>query len=145
MFESLRKASGALQELASTLEDIRLVLTAQAENTLQSTALSSRVAEIEVGYAKWTAEAEAAMLKADALFKNARNSEERARDAQKKSAAAAEAGVEGEAEMRAAYEALYGTDRGNSLPDSGDAHLLAEPPVVTESTRNNRLRSKFRI
>jgi len=149
MFESFRRVADGVQGLQGTLEDIRLVLTAQAENALQATELTARVAEIEIGYAKWTAEAEAAMLKADALFKNARNSEERARDARKKANGAAEGRVEGEIEMRAAYAELFGT----GLPE-GDVEGVqpttmqrvrdrVEVGTRVETSKNLRLRAKF--
>lgn len=144
MFESFRRLADAVEALQGEARDIRIALEEQAENTLQSTELASRLSAIEVGYARWTAEADAVMLKADALFKNARNSEERARDAQKKSAARAETGVEDEADMRRAYEEMYGDRSSDIQPDDVEPGEWTNVPGRPTTQKNNRLRAKFR-
>ena len=147
MFKTLRKASDALQSMRVSIAGIWEILRASLENVEQREALSDRVAALEVGYAKWSAEAEAMLLKADALFKNARNSEERARDKSKKKNGAAEPQTEGEAEIRAAYADLFGMS-GEDVA-AGVAPTLQPIDAVAgatdrETARNRRLKAKFR-
>jgi len=148
MFGSLRRCADALQTLQGTLDDMRLILTAQAENTLDGTALSDRVAAIEIGYAKESAEAQALVLKADALFKNARNAEERTRDMNRKADEATEGGIEGEREIREAYARLFGLPPGdvNGIEEVGVPALPASVGDLTgrDPAKTRRLRAKFR-
>ena len=147
MFETLRKASEALQGLRVSIASVERILRTTLENAEQREALSDRIATLEVGYAKWSAEAEATLLKADALFKNARNAEERARDKSKKRNGQPEPQVEGEAEIRAAYAELYGVPESeidlSLLPDVLGAEAGSER-TRAETGKALRLRAKFR-
>lgn len=146
MFETLRKASEALQGLRVSIASVERILRTTLENAEQREALSDRIAALEVGYAKWSAEADATLLKADALFKNARNAEERARDKSKKKNGAHEPQVEGEEAIRAAYSELYGVS-----PDEISLDLPSGPPGIDpamerteiETARTLRMRHKF--
>jgi len=84
MFKTIRKGAEALQVLAQDLRRIRVILTETLEVSQQREALEERLAKVERGYAGWSAQAEALVLKADALFKNARNAEERTRSMREK-------------------------------------------------------------
>lgn len=157
MFESFRKSSDALQELAASVLTIQRILLSTLETEAQRDLLKERVETLELGYAKWSAEAEATMLKADALFKNARNSEERAREMKKKANGRPEDSVEGEAEIRAAYVELYGIPeedvenpralRSRLVPTNPNlvgVTPLEDPLEDPSSARTRRLRAKFR-
>lgn len=83
MFRALRQTAEALRGLLvqatasrQLLEEWPVAPTPEPPNL---TAVTERLDRLEVGYAKWQAEAEATLLKADAVFKNARNAEERTR------------------------------------------------------------------
>lgn len=75
-------------------------------------AITERLDRLEVGWSKWAAVAEANLLKADALFKNARNAEERTRSKAAKLDEDSAGSVESE-EFAKAYERW--------LQDDGDA------------------------
>ena len=147
MFETLRKASDALQGLRLSMEAIQKALHQRLDDAHRMETHDSRIAALEVGYAKWSAEAEATLLKADALFKNARNAEERARDKLKKKNGASEPQAEGEAEIRAAYADLYGIP-----PEDVELGAMADPPRIGRgadetnlmTARNRRLKAKYR-
>jgi len=146
MFNTLRQASEALQDLATSLKDIRLVLRSSLVHAEQQEEHGRRISALEVGSATRSAEAEATLLKADALFKNARNAEERARDKSKKGNGGIEPQVEGEAEIRAAYSELYGVPpedvelSGKTTLHSTEADLMR---TEVETRRALRLRHKF--
>lgn len=147
MFAHLRSIAEAVRELRRCGDDIRDALLVQAAGSHEGTALSDRVAAVEIGYAKWEAEAEATMLRADALFKNARNAEERARDMKKKASAATEGSVEGEEAIRDAYRAAYGVPEGdvNGVPPTRLPEVREDlaPVARAELARSARLRAKF--
>lgn len=144
MFKSLRKASEALQDLAGTLNDIEDVLRSRLGDLYEGRELDDRLDTLERSRATWEAEAEAQFLRADALFKNARASEERGREMKKKKNAASNGGIEGTAEMLEAYQAA-----GLLLP-SGDAEGGSPegvPPVRkgmgVHSRKAPAMRAKF--
>ena len=87
MFGSLRLIAGALQGLLVQLTDLRQAFEDRPDETPQEpldlSTITDRLDAIEIGSARWRAEAEATLLKADALFKNARNAEERTRSKNK--------------------------------------------------------------
>ena len=154
MFKTLRSASEALQELRHGVEAIAEALRDISKEGNKGDALSDRVAALEIGGAKRAAEAEATLLKADALFKNARNSEERARTLTKKANGASGYPVEGEAEIRKAYAELYGVSEADlegaiavegHITPSTHPDSAADPEASRKDpSRALRLRAKFR-
>jgi len=136
MFRSLRRATEALQALQGHMAAIQQVLEEwPREASPEPTDLSpvtDRIDRLEMGYAKWQAEADATMLRADAVFKNARNAEERARSKMKKAD-----DDEGESdEFNSAYQA-YMESRAE-----GEAQVVNGGVALTGKAR--RLRAKFR-
>jgi len=88
MFQFIRKATDALNALAKAISGVEEVLLTHYKATLEGHDLAERVARIEIGRAKWEAEVEAHLLRADSVFKNARNAEERTRAMAAKNAGA---------------------------------------------------------
>ncbi len=135
----------ALRALVSTMGSIQELLALHVEHSHQGQELTERVALIEVGYARWTAEAEATLLKADAVFKNARNAEERTRDMAKKAAAdeSDPERVEGEAEIIEAYRAAGWVQA--SDVDGGEPEGVQPVPegVAPNSGKQAALNVKF--
>jgi len=86
MFRAIRDVAEAVRELRAEATIVANSFMEWSRSAHQEppdlSAITERLDRIEVGAAKWQAEAEATLLKADALFKNARNAEERARSKQ---------------------------------------------------------------
>ena len=146
MFSAIKDGSEALRGLLVSMEAIRQLLDEWVEESSQGQDLTERVAMIEVGYARWTAEAEATLLKADAVYKNARNAEERARTLSKEKAASESDPdrVEGEAEIIEAYRAagwVQASDVNGSPEEGVPALREAVGPV---SGKALALNAKFR-
>jgi len=150
MFRAVSRVTDALQALVFEAGAIRLSLDtwphAPAQEPPDLSAITDRLDKIELGYAKWEAQAEANLLKADALFKHARNSEERTRASVKKANEALESGPEGEAEIREAYAALYGVPPldAEGGENGGVQPLHPDVDVDAGTPRQRRLMAKFR-
>jgi len=150
MFKSLRQSAGALRGLEVQLVAIRQILEERSlevpQEPLDLSPLTNRLDRLEVGYAKWQAEAEATLLKADALFKNSRNAEERTRSKQAKiDEADAEGSLESE-EFALAYERWVQDRDAEGGADNGLQGV--RPGVEIHPGRSPakalRLRAKFR-
>lgn len=155
MFHAISRIAEALQGLLIETTAIRQALDEQAAEPLQEplnlSPITDRLDKIELGYAKWEAQAEANLLKADALFKNARNAEERTRASVKKTSEALESSAEGEEAIRSAYAELYGVQDGD-VEGGENGEVPAVHPLVeadarvkrSMDARNLRLMAKFR-
>jgi len=122
MIRAFREGSGALRGLLVQAIALREMLETWPHHTVPEppdppdlSPLTERLDRLEVGQAKWQAEAEATLLKADALFKNARNAEERTRSR----VAKADEDDEESAEFAAAYEAWIQARDASEGPENG--------------------------
>lgn len=142
MIRAVREGAEALKGMLTELKRLGTVLEEWPEPaTLLPPDLSTitdRLDRLEVGYAKWQAEAEATYLKADALFKNARNSEERARSREK-------ATDEGSDESEEFDEAMRGwvLTQGSKGDEENGLSEMRRPPKPP-SLKDRAVRAKFR-
>ena len=161
MFSNSRKVAEALKALDETANDIRVVLAhlsfeglqevlaeirealkANAQQSVLGGDLSDRMAAIEVGYAKISAEAEALVLKADAQFKNARNAEERTSHRKRQMD---EAATEGSSESEAFEEAMSRWAQDQDAERGEDNGLPAvHQNLEVYSSKTLAKRAKFR-
>lgn len=148
MFRAIRQAAASLQACETGMKDVQRILLTTLENTEQREALAERVAALELGHAKWQAEAEALILKADAVYKNARNAEERTRSNQKRADERSEGSTEGEEAIREAYDELYGVSDGDAEGGENGGVQGVRPHMEVDggaqTPRNRRLMAKFR-
>jgi len=83
MFGSNRRSTEATERLAASLREIGGLLRAHLELSQRGESLSDRVDALELSRAAMEAELDAEMMKAQAIYKNVRNSEERIRHQKK--------------------------------------------------------------
>jgi len=124
MIHAFRDGADALRGLLVQATALRQLLeerpVAPTPEPPDLSAVTERVDQIELSAAKWQAEAEALILKADSQFQNARNAEERARSKQKRLDDDSEGSLESEELSRAYQRYLQDVDaetrEGNGLP-----------------------------
>jgi len=145
--KGLLRIVASLDELENTLSDIALVLRKVQEASEEGSDAGSRLAELERSRELWEANAEAHMLKGDALFKNARNAEERVRVAMRKDAEADNGSPalppESTEEMIAAYRQL-GVSVGADADAEEHPSLLPYNREVQPRQKARALKAKFR-
>lgn len=141
MFRAVREGSEALRGLRAEVAEMRVVLQEWPRSAPPEppdlSAITERLDRIEVGYAKWEAEAEATLLKADAVFKNARNAEERTRSKLKASDA-------DETESTEFEEAMAHWLQANNAEEGEENGVPGvRPGVEVHSRKALALRAKF--
>jgi len=145
MFRASRDAADALSGLLLQAAKIREALeewpVASTPEPPDLTGVTERLDRLEVGYAKWEATAEANLLKADALFKNARNAEERTRSKAAKLNEDSEGSLESEEFSRAIERWIQDGDaeggEGNGMQAMRDGMEPLTPKALA-------VRAKFR-
>jgi len=83
MIRWFRRLLAAVQGTQKALEDVHNVLLHASERVADAAALSERIDGLELSRAKWEAELEALVLKADSTLKASNNSEARTRTMKK--------------------------------------------------------------
>jgi len=145
MFESFRRSADALQKLVVQMTKLRQLLEDMSRHIPQEAVdfkpVTERLDRLEVGYAKWQAEAEATLLKADALFKNARNAEERARSKAAKADEDSQGDVESEEFLQAYQRWIDSPDAEGALETVRD---VAQRTEGNGSRKALAVRAKFR-
>jgi len=149
MFRAISEVAEALRGLRKEARTIGQTLEEWPQPAPQEppdlSGITERIDKIELHYAKWEAQAEANLLKADALFKNARNAEERTRASTKKANETLESSVEGEEAIRLAYASLYGVPPLDANGgENGELSALRSGLELDAGTpKNRRLKAKF--
>jgi len=142
MFKSVREALDIQISQAKTLAGILIAMEKSIEGDPDRTAeMRERLEALELSNAKWQAECEATLMKAEGQFKAARNAEERTKTMVNHEST--EGGAASEEEIFAAYRALgLGVSPGNA--EAGEAEEVLEMREDVEmDLKAQALRMKF--
>jgi len=125
MFDSLSRIADTLGLLLECAQEMPQPNGLVQPDAFDASALIERLDQIELGRAKWEAECEVTLMKADAAFKNARNAEERTRSMTARADEDSEDDQES-LELLAAAEAWYAQNHAeggeeNGLPEVRDS------------------------
>lgn len=136
IFSDIRKVAEALLRCRTVLSRIGDLLEEYNSKLGEEGPLAEDVQSLKLGMALWEAEMEAEKSKANTSYKAARASEERART-MKRSYGSSEGDLEGEDEMREAYEKLGLLPQGDA--EAGDLEEVpGVHPVVESEPRSSR-------
>jgi len=142
MFKGNKELLDTLRGLVVKLGGIQtaIVTTREADPALVDV-LDKRLQDLELGHAKWQAECEATLMKAEGQFKAARNAEERTKTMVNHESG--DGSVASEEEVFQAYRALgLGVSPGNAeASEAQEVQQMREPLEVDYKTQ--ALRMKF--
>lgn len=142
MLRGIRELLVAHKAIAATLVGIRVSMDRAREgDPNEITDLRQRIDEVELGNAKWQAECEATLMKAEGQFKAARNAEERTKTMVNHESS--EGGAASEEEIFAAYRELgLGVPPGDA--EAGEAEEVPQlRGDVALGSKEQALKMKF--
>jgi len=141
MFMTFRRRLAAAQGTEKALRDIADILHEVSGRVADRRELVDRIEELELSRAKWEAELEALVLKADSTLKSANNAEARTRTMKKSYESFADEGL-GDRETEIAQEVLQHIPDGNAAP-RGAEPMPALHLDVAQNAKAGALRMKF--
>jgi len=143
MFRTLRLLPETLQSLTNALNRVAGLIQENTQHLQDGGGLADRMDALDLGRAKWEAELEALVIKAQGQYRSAANAEERARTMKKRSdAGSSEGDLASEEEVLLAYRALGLVPEGN-----GEVSTLEELPALPPGVvaRRLALRAKYGV
>jgi len=142
MFKGNRELLDTLRGVVVKLGGIQTaIVTTREEDPGLVVVLDKRLQELELSHAKWQAECEATLMKAEGQFKAARNAEERTKTMVNHESG--DGSVASEEEIFAAYRAMgIGVPPGDA--EAGEAEeVLQLPGPVAQTPKDQALKMKF--